>query len=221
MKNNGLFKQLHVGKIIKDIAKQRQVSSSVLANVINRYHQNTDKIFRLEDMDVEDVVQISYALEHNILEVLSDDYLCHLPSVASKPEHENYSITLDLPSERFKIKKHAGNCDFLDDIHIGEHIRSLVEKIGWNAKRLAKMLNCAPNTISDLYAKKSLKLKKLFRIADALGHNLIAEAYISKMCIVSDFELFEQCQININTQKIRIINPKDKTLLMVFLRQDD
>ena len=51
MKNNDLYEKVHVGRIIKDIARQRKVSSGVLAQAISRYQQNADKIFRLEDMD--------------------------------------------------------------------------------------------------------------------------------------------------------------------------
>ena len=221
MKNNDLYEKIHIGRIIKDIARQRHVSSGVLTQAISRYQRNADKLFRLEDMDVEDVIRISYALKYNILEMLSNDYMQQLPLIEYKHKHECYSITLDLPIKRCVIKNNAGNCDFLTDIYIGKHIRSVVEKLGWSAKYLATRLSCAPNTISDLYAKKSLKLKKIFRISDALVHNLITEVYLSKMCIVSDIDLLEQCRIIINTQKINIINPKNSTFSMVFLRQDD
>ena len=160
-------------------------------------------------------------MEYNILEMISDDYMNHLPLNEYKHEHECYSITLDLPTKRCIIKNNAGNCDFIENIYIGKHIRSLVEKLGWSVMSLANRLNCAPNTISDLYKTKSLRLKKIFWISDALGHNLIAEVYLPKMCIVSDYESLEQCRITINAQKIHITNPKDSTFSMVFLRQSD
>ena len=221
MKNNDVYEKIHVGRIIKDIARQRHVASGILAQAITRYQRNADKMFRLEDMYVHDVVRISYALEYNILEMLSNDYMNHLPLIEYKHEHECYSITLDLQTKHCIIKQNAGNCDFLTDIKIGKHIRRIVEKIGWSAKYLANRLNCAPNTISDLYKMETLKLKRLFRISNALGHNLIADVYLSKMCIVSDIELLKQCRITINAQKIHIINPKDSTFSMVFLRQED
>jgi len=66
-----------------------------------------------------------------------------------------------------------------------------------------------------------MKVKRLLRISNALGHNLIAEVYLSRMCFSPDSELFDQCKIIINEHKVRIVNPKDQTFSMEFRRQDD
>jgi len=221
MKKNNFLKHCHIGRTIKSIAKEKQVASRSLANTIIRYQNNADKIYNLEDMDVGDVVKISYALNYNILEMLSDDHLYHLPVIENQSDHASYTITLDIQTESFIIKQSAGNSNFLSDIHIGSYIRRLAREKGWSTKHIAKKLHCAPNTVSDLYNRKSMKVKKLLRISDALGHNLIAEVYLSRMRFAPDLELFDQCKIIINEHKVRIVNPKDQTFSMEFRRQED
>ena len=58
--------EFHIGKIIKRIVSQKHISSMNLTEAIHRYQKNADKIYKLEDMDVEDVIQISYMLKYNI-----------------------------------------------------------------------------------------------------------------------------------------------------------
>ena len=221
MRNNYFLKDLHIGRIIKEIALQQGISSRKLAQAIHRYQENADKIYKLEDMDIGDVIRISHTLEYHILEMLSEDYLSHLPFIESLPEHESYSLTMDMRTKRFTIEKNSGTYDFLRDIHIGQHIRNLAEKNGWTTKHMAKRLYCAPNTICDLYGSKSMKMKKLFQISNALEHHLIAEVYLSRMCIVPASTLFDRYTITIHEQKICIQTPEDTTFSKIFQRQDD
>jgi len=78
MKKNDSLKDLHIGKIIKEIALQKGISSKKIAAAIHRDQKNADKIFRVNDMDIDDIVCISYLLEYNILELIAKKYLSHL-----------------------------------------------------------------------------------------------------------------------------------------------
>jgi hypothetical protein len=90
MENNIFLKDLHIGRIIKETANRIQVSSSKIAETILRYQKNANKIYGLEDMHVDDIVQISYLLKFNILEALSKEYLSHLPSIKNQSRQENF-----------------------------------------------------------------------------------------------------------------------------------
>ena len=100
MINNASLKDLHIGEIIKEIAQQKDVSSKQIAEVICRYQQNANKIFRLEDMDIKDVVRISYLFEYNILAPLIDQYLAHLPVNAAITETESCLFKIDMKNRR-------------------------------------------------------------------------------------------------------------------------
>ena len=78
MRIKDFLQDLHIGKMIKGVALQKKVASNKIAYAINRYQNNADKIYNLDDMDADDVVRISYVLEHNLLEDISHKYLAHL-----------------------------------------------------------------------------------------------------------------------------------------------
>ena len=97
MKSTDYLKDLHIGKMIREIASQKQTSSKRLAEVLNRYtSKNADKIYNLQDMYIDDVVQISYIIKYNILEGISETYLSHIPSTVSVPDQDSYTFTLDM-----------------------------------------------------------------------------------------------------------------------------
>ena len=210
----------HIGRIIKRIVSQKHISSSNLIEAIRRYQKNADKIYKLEDMDVEDVIQISYMLKYNILEWFSRKYLSHLPNLRTGLEQEVYSLTLNMQTKKFTDTGNTGNCDFLKEIHFGDHLRKVAKKNGWSSKYLETKLNCAQSTISGLFNGKSLKVKKLFRISDLLSHNLVEDVYLSKMCIVPCHH-FDECIITLTDQQVYITNPDDSTFSMNYRRQDD
>ncbi|MCL2290131.1 MAG: helix-turn-helix transcriptional regulator [Bacteroidetes bacterium] len=221
MKKNDSLKDLHIGRIIKEIALQKGISSKKIAALIHRDQKNADKIFRINDMDVEDIVCISYLLECNILELIAKKYLSHLSCSHNFDSAELCLLKIDMRNRRV-ITDGAGNhYNFLKEIYIGQHIRELAKKNGWSQQDIAKQLHCAQNSVSDLYKRKSLKIKKLIRISDALQYHFIAELYLSQMMINSSFNKIDHCIITIHSQQIRIVNPNDKTNVMVFRRYDD
>ena len=79
MKQNNFLEDLHIGEIIKEIAQQKNITSVKIATAINRYQQNSNKIFKLNDMNVEDVIILSFFLGINILNIIAKKYLAHLP----------------------------------------------------------------------------------------------------------------------------------------------
>ena len=64
------LKELKIGEIIKEFSLKTHLSSKQLASLIYRDQRNADKIFKMGDMDVEDLIKISFALKQNILEIL-------------------------------------------------------------------------------------------------------------------------------------------------------
>ena len=221
MNHNASLKDLHIGKIIKEIAQQKSFSSKQIAEVICRYQQNADKIFRLEDMDIGDIVRISYLLEYNILVPLAEKYLSHLPVNAHITDTESCLLKIDMKTRRVITKNVLYNCDFLKDIDIGQHIKEIAEKKGYTGKDVAKHLCCVHSTVSKLYVSKSLKIKKLIHISNILQYNFIAEVYLSQMCVFPFLDMFDDCIIALHPQQVRIFSPNNHTVLMNFQRNDE
>ena len=48
--DKGSLKDLHKGKIVKELALQKRVSFQKIANTIRRYQQSPVKIYHLDDM---------------------------------------------------------------------------------------------------------------------------------------------------------------------------
>jgi predicted XRE-type DNA-binding protein len=221
MKKNANLDDLHIGSMIKEIALQKHVPAKELAALILRYEKNAGKIYDLKDMDVVDVVRFSYKLGYNFLEVISKKYLLHLSAIEPGPEQDFFCFKLDIDIKGTTLIENISNCDFLDNIKIGQHIKRFAEKNEWNEKDMAKLLNCSQSTISDLYGCDSLKVKKLITISNTLRHNFIADVYLSRMFIFSSPALFSRCVITVTSQKVSIENPNDKHFLMVYHKKDN
>ena len=208
MKNNGFLKDLHIGKMVYEIASQKRVSSKKIAEILLRYEQNSHKIFQLHDMDVEDIVRISYLLQSNILEEISEKYLPNLPYKKAIWDQNTHIIEYDIEANQFKVLNNNKNYDFLKNIQIGQHIKSVAETNGWNEKNLAKKLNCSQSYISYIFHQKSLKIKNLIWISIVLKHNLIAATYLARMfnLSLSILQILQYYTITENTIQIQIIN---------------
>jgi transcriptional regulator with XRE-family HTH domain len=220
MKNNNDLINLHIGKIIKEIALQNRVSSQKLAAVINRYQQNANKIFCLHDIDVEDIIRISYLVEYNILEHLVKNYRSYFKYNDQLYDLNFFRIKIDVKKLLITIDNSHNNYDFLKHIHIGQIIRKVAESKGFSLQDLATKLHCTKSTISYLYKCKSLKFKTLIQISNALQYHFIAEVYLPQMNIDSSLNAFEDFIIFMNSQQIRILNANDNHILMTFLRND-
>ena len=119
MKNKEYLSNVHIGKMIKKIANQKGISSSKIANVLFpvRYLQNADKIYLLKDIDVKDLVRISFALEYNFIERLCEDHLPYIPVSGDRFDSGKYCVKLDPLTRRYSIIGNCGNCEFLENIH--------------------------------------------------------------------------------------------------------
>ena len=191
------YQNLHIGSLIKEIVEEKQIPSKQLSDAINRYEKNADKIYKLEDMDVEDVVRISYSLEYPILDNISKKYMSHLPVVRNKPAQEQLAITFYIKTRRYDLHEITGTCDFLKNIHVGKFIKEVAERNGWNEQNVADRLGRAQNTISNLYTRKSMQVKEIIRISNVFQHNLISDLYLSRMMILHPFKMFDQCTISV------------------------
>jgi hypothetical protein len=216
MKNKANPQKLHIGSMIKEIALQKDVSPKELADVILCYQKNPGKIYDLDDMDTENVILISYLLNYNFLKIISKKYLSHLSFIENSSDEEKYYMELDTETGHFKIIGDIRTRDALQKIHIGQHIKAFALKNKWKEDTVAVLLNCSQSTVSDLYAHKSLKVKKLIEVSNALNHNFIADVYLDRMFILSSPDRFSRCIFTITPQWVRIENPDDKDFLMVF-----
>jgi len=222
MKKEDYLKDLHIGSMIKEIARQRGVSVKTLSDLILRYQQNTGKLYLLDDMNSEDVVKILCLLEYNFLHVISEKYLPHLPFPDCVISSESRFMKFDLENKKVMIYDPASNYDFLNDVDIGSLIRKVAKKRGCNEQDMAKQLDFYQSNISYLYQQKSLKVKPLIRISNVLKHNLIAEAYLSQMAIVSSLNMVDGCIIALHPlPQVFIKNPDDETFSVIFKQNAD
>ena len=220
MKKTDYLEELQLGSFIKKIAHQRGVSAQTIANLISLYQKNADKIYLLDDMDSKDVVIISYLLNYNILDFLSKKYLPHLPFPDCIVSAESRSINIDMVNKRVMIYNPFNNSDFLSEVKIGQLIKKVAEKRKWKEQDMAKHLNCSQGTISNLYKQESLKVKKMIWLSEVLNHNLIAEAYLSKMLLIPSLNMIGNCIIDLKTQQIYIENPNNDNLMIELWRKN-
>ena len=82
------------------------------------------------------------------------------------------------------------------------------------------LLHYPQSKLSRLYNSKSLKIKKLIWISDAINHNLITDLYLSRMILAPSFGQFEHFIVTISDQKVCIENPNDPNFSMQFHRQN-
>ena len=217
MKNNNFLKDLHIGRIIKDIAIQNHVQAKHLVHAFHpvRYRDNADKIFKLKDMDLEVIIRISYTLEFNLLEMISEKYLPHLPFSGSNLKEVDAYITLCIRTGHFKIQKKEKNGDW-EDIHIGQSIKKIIQQKGWSEGYLAEQLGCDKSLINYYCKRKNMHLKKLIEFSNALKHNLIAEVYLVRMNFFNSLKYLNQCVIKLNTQQNISKNRDEGTFEMTF-----
>ena len=203
MKKEDYIEDLHVGSIIKDIAHQRHVSARTLIDAIRPYQTyNPDKIYHTDDMECADIVTISYLLRHNILDFIAKKYLFHLPFPDCVVNAEARLMKIDMEHQRVMICDPLNNCDFLKKTHIGQNIRKFAERKGWKQQDVAKQLGCSQSTVSDFYGSKSLKVKTLIWVSDALQYHFIAEAYLSQMLIVPFLNMINGYTITFSAEQV-------------------
>jgi plasmid maintenance system antidote protein VapI len=219
MKKEISLDKLHVGSMIKEIVQRKGIPPKELADLILRYQENAAKIYQVNDMECDEMVKISYTTSYNFLKVISEKYLSHLPAI----ENDSYPYYMEYEPQtgHFKIVGDLNSKDALQNIHVGQHIRTFADKNGWDEQNMAKLLQCSQSTVSDLYSRKTLKVKKLLQISNDLGHNFIAEVYLSRMFIISSPDKESRVAITKTAQEVRIENPDDNNFLVIFYRKHD
>ena len=214
MERDLLLEDLNIGNMIREIAIQKQVSARKIAEAINRYDGNSDKIFKLDDMYVEDVISISILLNYNFLKVISDKYLSHIPFTGEILKQENFSIILNMPSNCFHIKKCIKQEN--NKIHIGDYIKDVAKKKEIKEQYIADQIGRSQGLISHLYKQKTMKIKRLIKISTVLNHNLISEVYLSTMDISFSHHLFDGCKVELNTKYTEIEKQNEGLFTLIF-----
>jgi len=208
MKNEDYFdylKDFHLGSMIQEIAGQQQIVASKIVEVLypSRYQNNADKIFKIKDMDIDDVIRISQLLEHKLLEMISDKYLSHLPFSGIYLGKINASLTLYFETKRFLIDNKEEESNFLKYIHIGDIIKELAKEKGWSEQDLAKKYGCNKTLVNYYFNNQRMKMMPMIRFSNALQINLITEIYLAGVSILH----FNGCTIKLNTHNS---NPENK-----------
>jgi transcriptional regulator with XRE-family HTH domain len=217
MKKDSL-KDIHIGKIIKEIAFKKGISSKQIANAINRSESNSTKIFEKDDMNVEDIIIISYLLEYCILYFVVNEYLFHFQFIDHDIKKDYCLLKVDMVKNHITTYNVLNDCSFLKETHIGKHIRKVVKQKKWREHEVAKRLDCTQGMVSQLFQKKSLNVKKLIQISNALQYDFISRIYLSQIVIATSLNFLDDCIITVSQQQINITCSKDKTKLMQFLR---
>jgi plasmid maintenance system antidote protein VapI len=220
MKKRDFLNELHIGQIIKEIAGQKGISSKELAHVIHRYHKNSNRIYQLNDMDIEDIIHISHLLKYNILDHLVNKYLPHLLFPNYTIGTDSRLMKLDIENKQIIIYDPFDNCNFLKKIEIGQHIKKWAEKMKWTEMDMTKLLDCSQGTVSNLYRRKSLKVKTLIQISKALNYHFIAEVYLSQMMFTSSINMSDGCIITLNPLQVCIKNSNEEIVSLIFQLKD-
>ena len=215
------MKDFHIGHLLKIETKPKNISPKEIAEVISHYRQHADKIFKLKDMDVANVVKISYRIRTNLLEILCRQFKSLLPDADFSKQEDCFNFVLDMKTNRIVPENNAEGCDFLEQIDIGKHIKAFADKNNRTQQEVAKMLGCSQSTISELYKSKSIKVKSLFQISIALEHHFVAEVYLSKIRIEVPRNDFDGCIFSVNEKEITIKNRADSSFSMTYQRQND
>jgi transcriptional regulator with XRE-family HTH domain len=213
-------KEFKIGEIIKSMVLKKGISSKAVAQMISRSVLNADKIYRMVDMDIEDIIRISYLLEYNILHFLVTDYLPHLSNSIEHIETEPCLLKVDINKRCIICNESVTNCNFLADTHIGEHIKKVANKNNWNGIEVAALLHCTPSMVSHLYRCKSLKVKKIMQISEAFQYDFISNLYLPQIIIANSLNFLEDCTITVCRQNIRITNPSSN-ICMLFSYQNN
>jgi len=220
MQKKDYLSELHLGKIIKEVALQKKVSSKILALEINYNSRNADKIFQMKNMDVEKVIKISYLLEYNFLFFLAKEYLPHLSYTDMQIENETCLINVDINNKFITINNPTSDCGFLKALHLGNYIKEIAKNRKYRVCDVAKLLDCSPNMVSYLYKCKSLSVKKIIHISEVFQYDFITNVYLSKIFIPNSLFFLENCIITVNRKNIRIINTTDNTCMLYLYRID-
>ena len=210
--------EFHIGNYFKKVAFEKGITARMFAKAIDSYHQNAEKIFLLDDMDIEDVIRISYLLQHNILFFVVNEYLSHLFNTHEDSEADSCLLTVNMKERSIFSHESVDNCDFLQKIHIGNCIREVVQKSHLSRQEVAHLLQCSESMISYLFRKKSLSVKKLLHISSALHYDFISNVYLSHVFISQSLHFLDDCIISVSRNKITVYHSKNKTNMLVFLR---
>jgi len=178
MINKKKLEKLHIGEMIKKVAQKKDISSRDIADTLSMYRQNSDKILKMNDMNIEDLIRISFLVKHNFLHFLVKKFIPHLSFSVTVPELK--SIAAD---SRHSPIDSIHNCDFLNQILIGEEIKKVAARKNWNGQKVKEVLNCTPPVVCYLLARKSIKVKRLIEISDAFQYDFISNVYLSEMSI--------------------------------------
>jgi len=219
MEKNRL-KKLHLGNIIKRVAKIKGVATKDIAVALNRSKLNASKILWQDDLDIEDVIHVSYLLEYNILFFIVNDYLLHLAKYGDDRETEICLFKVDMNSRKIYCNEYESNTNYLNNIKIGEYIKAVAHHKNWSGREVANRLSCSAAMVSYLYQSKSLKVKKLIEISENFRYDFITNVYLNKINISNSLHFLDGCVITVNKSNIQVIDPTNNTCMLYYQQID-
>jgi transcriptional regulator with XRE-family HTH domain len=89
---------IHIGKLIRERAKQKRLSQETIGSLINTTKQNVGNIYKRKSIDTDLLLKICEALEHNFFEYYySEEPLKSMRTEQMKKYHEeNARLNRDL-----------------------------------------------------------------------------------------------------------------------------
>jgi len=214
------LKKLHLGNIIKKVAKTKGVATKDIAVALSRSKLNASKILWHDDLDIEDLIHLSYLLEYNFLFFIVNDYLLHLTHAGKDRETEICLFKVDMNNRKIYCNEYESNTNYLKDIKIGEYLKAIAHQKNWCGQEVANRLNCTAANVSYLYQSKSLKVKKLIEISEVFQYDFISNVYLDKINISNSLHFLAGCVINVNKNNIQIIDPIHNTCLLYYRQID-
>ena len=111
MNDNSDLHDFHLGEIIRETAGRQGVAAAALTAVLDpaRYCGNEEKLFRVKDMNIRDVLRISHALHYNLLKSVSVAFLAHIPFTGRNVMQAFDAGTLDFRTGRYQFHRNLHN----------------------------------------------------------------------------------------------------------------
>lgn len=111
------FKNIHIGQIIENVVKQRQVEYSRITSFFNCGQQEISEVYKAKNIDTEYLLKWSKLLEYDFFRIYTQHLILYAPPSA---ETESVHKNTNLPRFRKNIYTKEIIDFVLEQIHTGE-----------------------------------------------------------------------------------------------------
>ena len=82
------FKDIHIGKMIEQLVREREIDLLRIANFLNVEEDKIEAMYKLKSMDTALLLQWSKLLEYDFFRIYSQHILLYAPFGQAKPEEQ-------------------------------------------------------------------------------------------------------------------------------------